>query len=90
MDRTTARTFIGAVRLSEQMILRFMIDHLRDLQMVGTWLLARGYLATSVDYLVEPLLANYVREVAKALPATRRILCVAGKNAQRARLTALG
>jgi hypothetical protein len=33
------------------MILRFTIDHLRVSRVVGTWLLAGGYLATSVDQL---------------------------------------
>ena len=53
------------------MILRFTIDHLRDLQIVGTRLLARGYLVTSVDHLVALLLAKYACEVAKALPSDK-------------------
>src|ERR1700674_5497965 len=47
-----------------------------------------GYLATSVDQLVTLLFAQYAREVAKALPSDKAILCAARKNARRARLTA--
>src|SRR6267143_6028761 len=42
-----------------------------------------GYLATSVDQLVALLFGKYAREVAKALQATKRILCAARKNARR-------
>jgi hypothetical protein len=59
------------------MILRFTIDHLRASRVVGTWLLAGGYLATSVDQLVTLLFAKYAREVAKALPSDKAypLLC---------------
>jgi hypothetical protein len=82
--RTIAQTFIGTLHLFETMILRFTIDHLRASRVVGTWLLAGGYLATSVDQQVTLLLTKYARAVAKALPSDQAYLCAARKNARRA------
>jgi hypothetical protein len=53
------------------MILGFKIDHLRASRVIGTWLLAGGYPATSVDQLVTLLFAKYAREVAKALSSNQ-------------------
>jgi len=57
---------------------------------LGTRLLARGYLATSVDHLVTLLLAKYAPEVAKALPGDKSVSYARLDKPHSARLTALG
>jgi hypothetical protein len=74
--------------LFETRILRFTVDRLRASRVVGTWLLAGGYLATSVDQLVTLLFAKYAREVAKALPSDKAYPPRGSENPRRARLTA--